>query len=273
MSNIRVALAQLAGQDGLVERNLARVDDVVDRYGPTHDVVVFPETYVMGFPQRDVTRSLAEPLDGPIVQHLERRAKEVNTTIVVGLNERAGDHVYNTTVVVAPSGLLLSYRKTHLWVGEQEKVEAGDFFRVAQWRESRIGLMICYDMEFPEPTRILATAGAEVVFSTNANMAPYGPVHRVAAQARAQENQVFVVSVNCVGRSGDNHFIGESVIVDPYGNIVAQAGQDEEVVSATLDLTAIERSKTSYHYLRDQRVGCNTSGAIEVQPGLWEIQI
>ncbi|MDM5222390.1 nitrilase-related carbon-nitrogen hydrolase [Peribacillus sp. NJ11] len=104
---------------------------------------------------------MTEPLNGPIVKNLERQARDANTSIVVvGLYEKEGENVYNTTFLVNPTGLLLSYRKTHLWVGESAQVKAGDCFRSCNWQGTKkIGLLICYDVEYPETARAVASMG------------------------------------------------------------------------------------------------------------------
>ncbi|MBN0038359.1 carbon-nitrogen hydrolase, partial [Pseudomonas aeruginosa] len=95
------------------------------------------------------------------------------------------------------------YRKTHLWVSEPGLVLPGDRFATLQWRGGRIGLLICYDSEFPESARALAELGAELILVSDGNMEPFGHVHRTSIAARAQENQVFAVVVNRVGEGED----------------------------------------------------------------------
>jgi (R)-amidase len=259
LKTIQIALAQLVCEDGSIERNLARMDQILDEYGSNHDLIVFPETYIMGFPDRDICRSLAQPLKGSIVNHLVQKAREADVMIVSGFYERDGENVYNTSVLVGPTGLLLSYRKTHLWVGESARVEAGNSFRCCSYDGTRLGLLICYDIEFPETARAVASLGTELLIVTDGNMAPYGPVHRVALQARAQENQIFVVMANRIGEGSDGgestYFVGGSMIVDPYGRILVEASDDkEEVISASIDLSIVQQSRLHYNYLNDRRL-------------------
>lgn len=270
MKKVNIALAQLICEDGKVENNLTRLDQVVTKFGNSHDLILFPETFIMGFPSPEVCRTLAEPLNGPIVKHLERQARESNTSIVVGLYEKEGENIYNTTVLVGPTGLLLSYRKTHLWVGESASVKAGDCFRSCSWQGTNIGLLICYDIEFPETARAVASMGTELLLVTDGNWD--GPVHRVAIQARAQENQMFVAMANRLGQLGETTFCGESVVVDPYGRIIAEAGREEEVLSATIDLSLVQESRQQYHCLKERRVIFHTP-SMEIGKGIWEMKI
>lgn len=268
MTQVRIALAQLNCEDGEVANNLARLEQVVHRYGRFHDLILFPETFLGGFPSSDVCRALAEPLNGPNVKRLEELAKEADTSIAVGLYEKDGENVYNTTVLVGPAGLVLSYRKTHLWVGES--VKPGYRFRSRNWQGTRIGLLICYDIEFPETARAIAGMGAELLLVTDGNWD--GPVHRVAVQARAQENQIFVALTNRVGQWKDTTFCGGSIVVDPYGRVIAEAGEGEEVLSATIDMKLVQDSRRQYHYLKERRVFLNTRSK-ECGEGIRESQI
>ncbi|MFC7395435.1 carbon-nitrogen hydrolase family protein [Scopulibacillus cellulosilyticus] len=270
MKKVNIALAQLICEDGKVENNLNRLDNVVDKYGHSHDLILFPEAFIAGFPSSEACRTLAEPLNGPIVKHLERKAREANTSIVVGLYEKDGENIYNTTVLVGPAGLLLSYRKTHLWVDEADAVKAGNCFRSCSWQDTKVGLLICYDIEFPETARAVASMGTEILLVTDGNMD--GPVHRVAIQARAQENQIFVAMANRLGQIEDTTFVGESVVVDPYGRIIAEAGHEEEVLSASIDLSLVQESRQHYHYLKDRRVLIHTPSK-EIGKEVWEIKI
>ncbi|MCM3571187.1 carbon-nitrogen hydrolase family protein [Neobacillus mesonae] len=274
MSNIHIALAQLVCDDGDIESNLARMDRVINQYGFNHDLIIFPETYTMGFPERNVCRSLAQTLDGPVMKHLEQKAREANTTIAAGLYEKDGENVYNTTVLVGPNGLLLSYRKTHLWVGESARVESGNKFQACDWKNTRLGILICYDIEFPETARTIARLGTELLIVTDGNMAPYGPVHHVAIRARAQENQIFVAMTNRVGDGCDSsHFVGGSMIADPYGRVIVEASDNkEEVISASIDLSLVKQSRQYYHYLQEARIN-PMKQVIEFGQGKFKIDI
>jgi (R)-amidase len=279
MSSINIALAQLACEDGDIQTNLARLDEVVNEYGDAHDLIIFPESFIVGFNTRETAQRLAEPLNGRIVKHLEAKAREANTTIAVGLYELDGENVYNTTVLVSASyGLVLAYRKTHLWLEEAQMVDAGDRYYSCEWNNIRAGLLICYDVEFPETSRAIASMGTGLLILTDGNMEPYGSVHRVAIQARAQENQMFVAMTNRVGKltsgvfEGDTHFVGESAVVDPFGRIVAEAGGGEQILSVSIDLNLISESKRHYDYMKERRI---TMGTVleDRENGIKEVKI
>jgi len=119
----------------------------------------------------------------------------------------------------------------------------------------RVGLLICYDIEFPESARALAQLGAELLIVTNGNMDPYGPTHRTAIMARAQENQAFALMVNRV-EEGDGGllFAGGSALVDPLGSLLFEAGREEGQFKVELDLKQLQVARQDYRYLEDQRL-------------------
>lgn len=254
MTQLRVAAAQLECIHGDVDKNLARMHEVMRMAASDHDVVLFPEAYVMGFADEDQVRAMAEPLNGPIVQELQRLARIYDTYLVAGMAERLEQQIYNTSVVLGPNGLSWVYRKIHLWRNERWMSPGSTMCR-GSIQDIPVGLMICYDVEFPETARTAALLGSQLVLLTNGNMAPYGPVHRTAIRARAQENQIFLVSANLVGTSGSMRFVGESCVASPYGDILAALDHDDEgLLSADLDICQVTQSRKDYNYLEERRI-------------------
>ena len=148
-----------------------------------------------------------------------------------GLLERDGDTLYNAAILVGPDGLIGSYRKTHLpFLGVDRFVTPGDEFKVFDTALGRIGLIICYDLRFPEVTRTLALHGADIVaLPTNFPMAAKLQCD-VIAPARAAENRIYLLVANRVGKERWGEFCGWSQIVDPYGTRLAEAGETEETL-------------------------------------------
>ena len=251
---MKLELVQLAGRDGDVVHNLQRILQTIADCQPGTDIMVFPEAYLTGFLGHDNIAQLAENLSGPNVQSICAAARERDIAVVVGLIERDGERLYNTTLFITPEGIALSYRKTHLWVGEPELVLPGDRFATVQWRGVRIGLLICYDIEFPESACALATLGAELILITDGNMQPYGHVHHTAVAARAQENQLFAAMVNRVGDGVGEVFAGGSTVVDPYGQRLFEAGAEECRHVIELDMTRIAPARALYDYRAEKRL-------------------
>lgn len=252
---MKVELIQLAGRDGDTAYNLARTLEAIAACAADTDLVVFPETQLMGFPTADNIAALAEPLTGPSVQAIVQAARQQRIAVTLGVAENDNGRFYNTTLLITPEGIALRYRKTHLWASDRGIFEPGDRYATALYQGVRIGLLICFDIEFPESARALGQLGAELILVTNGNMDPYGPVHRTAIMARAMENQAFAVMVNRVG-SGDDGlvFAGGSAAVDPFGQLLCEAGREACRQIVHLDFAQVQAARRDYRYLDDRRL-------------------
>jgi (R)-amidase len=255
---MQAELAQLALVDGDIGHNTRKVIDTIGRAdvaGGTK-LVVFPEATLSGFPTRENVADVAQSLDGPALTAVRDAARRAGVSVAVGLAEREGARFYNTTVLVDDKGeIALRYRKTHLWASDVGVFTPGDRFETCLWNGLTVGLLICYDIEFPETARAVAALDADLLIVTNGNMDPFGPVHRRAITARAMENQMFALMVNRCGTGDDNlTFPGESALVDPFGEIVAAAGAQETLLGVDIDFKRLEASREHYRYLNDARV-------------------
>lgn len=253
---MNVELVQLAGRDGDTAYNLQRTVDAIGNCGADTDLLVFPETQLMGFPTEENIDRIAEPLDGPSIMAIRQVAQARDVAVVVGMAEAGDDgHFYNTTVLITPEGVALTYRKTHLWASDCGVFTPGDRFATAMFKGFRVGLLICFDIEFPETARALGQLGAELIIVTNGNMDPYGPTHKSAITARAMENQAFAVMVNRVG-DGDGGlvFAGGSAVVDPHGQLLCEAGRGECRMTVALDKDQLQQSRRDYTYIAQRRM-------------------
>lgn len=253
---MQLELAQISLEDGAIAHNLQRVLDVIARRDAATDLIVFPETTLSGFLTRHNVADLAETIDGPSLTRVRDAAREARVGVAVGFSERYGSRFYNTTVLVDDKGEIAQrYRKTHLWASDVGVFTPGDRFEVCTFRGTTLGLLICYDIEFPETARAVASLGADLLVVTNGNMDPFGPVHRRAIQARAMENQMFAALVNRIGAGDENLvFPGESALIDPFGEVVCDALGAETVLRARLDPARLEGAREHYRYLRDARI-------------------
>lgn len=255
---MRVELAQIPLVDGDLAGNTRKVVQTIeaaDVAGGT-SLIAFPETTLSGFPTRANIGAVAQTIDGPALSAVRAAARNQHVAVAVGLAERDGAAFFNTTVLIDAEGqIALRYRKTHLWGSDVGVFAPGDSFAVCRWNGVTVGLLICYDIEFPETARALARLQADLLIVTNGNMDPYGAVHRRAIVARAMENQVFALLVNrCGAGAGSLSFPGESALVDPFGELLAEAAREEAIVRADIDLTRIAQSRARYRYLEDARV-------------------
>ena len=252
---MKVELAQLAGRDNDTAYNLERALAAIAACASDTQLIMFPESHLMGFPSAETVAAVAEPLTGPTVSAIVAAARERNIAVVIGTAENDNGRFFNTTLLITPEGIALTYRKTHLWASDRGVYEPGDRYATCLWNGVRVGLLICYDIEFPETARALAQLGAELLIVTNGNMDPYGPTHRTAIMARAQENQAFALMVNRVEEGDDGlMFAGGSALVDPFGSLLFEAGREEGQFRVELDLGQLAAARQDYRYLDDQRL-------------------
>jgi predicted amidohydrolase len=231
-------------------------------------LIVLPETFSWRGPAaRD--QDEAEPLDGPTLRRLAELARRLSVTLVAGsILERSTQDVrpFNTSVVLGPDGrLLAAYRKLHLFdVSIPGKVEVRESARRGHGEGvvcvdagvARLGLSVCYDLRFPELYRALARSGAELLCVPSAFTFPTGAAHwEVLLRARAIENQCWLLAANQHGPTGLGHAdYGHSMIVDPWGTVVACASDGERVVTAEIDLGLLAKVRREMPCLEHARL-------------------
>ncbi len=252
-----IGLAQLQCLEGEKEHNLLTAEAAIAAAARGHaGLVVLPELHTTGFLPKPALAGLAETLDGPSVARLARAAAEqriaVNTSI---LELGEAGVVHNTAVFIDDEGhLRSSYRKCHLFDAERPLYVAGETLEgVVLYKGIRFGLLVCYDIEFPETARQLALLGVDCILVPTANMAPYGDRHRVFVTARALENHVYMAYCNRCGTSREFEFPGESVLVDPLGQLVCQADSQAALVYGEVDVGVVSQSKHTFDYLAERR--------------------
>ena len=251
-AELNIALAQLTPRLRDIQANIETMRKVVaDR--TEMDLIVFPELYLSGY-VLDGIEELAVRPDGPELQTIADIAQESSTALIFGAPEPVEGGVANSAFCVDERGNVAAvYRKVQLFGGdESDAFVAGDELLVVELRGVKIGLMICFDIEFPEVARALARGGAELLVTISANMDPFGNDHAVFASARALENGLPHVYVNQVGRVGDLNFIGGSTVVSADGEVVERAGSSRvEIPNVSLLLPA--RSSVREDYLSELR--------------------
>ena len=258
MTSLRLALVQKASSLDPAE-NRDALDGVASALEPDTGLVVLPEAFMRDFGAPDTDLSVtAEPLDGPFVERLTRLAKDAGTTVVAGMFETSEDpsRPYNTLAVVDADGLRASYRKIHLYDSfgyrESDRLVAGEVAPVLVDVEGfRVGLMTCYDLRFPELARELVSQGAELVVVPSAWVAGPDKVHhwRTLATARAIENTVYVAAV---GQPGPR-YSGYSAVVGPGGEPVAEVGDGDHLLTASVDHAVLEQTRATNPSLANRR--------------------
>jgi predicted amidohydrolase len=225
------------------DESIRRLDPWLDQAAGAGgaDLVVLPELCNSGynFGSRDEAFACAEQAaDGPFLAHLAERCSELGCEIVTGFCERQGDDLYNSAAIVSARGLEGLYRKLHLFMNEGDFFVSGDRgLPVFDRPYGRIGMQICFDWSFPEPWRVLALAGAEIV-AHPANFVLPGKAQR-AIPVHAMLNRIFVANANRVGSEGELTFTGQSLIAGLDGELLAEATPTEPgVVAAEIDPSA-----------------------------------
>lgn len=248
----RIGFVQSEPRFGDPERNRERLLAQVRRIEA--DVVVLPELCHSGYLFRDHAEvaGLAEPIPGgPTSLALLALARERKSTIIAGICERDGLRFYNSAAVYTPDGLAGVYRKIHLFKEEKRWFAPGDRpLTVFAAAGLRIGVIICFDWRFPEATRVLALAGAEMIAHPANLVMPYC---QEVMRARAIENRVFAVTANRIGADerpdgAREEFTGQSQVVDPEGRVLLRAAVDrEEEGTVDVDLREAHRKRINEH--------------------------
>lgn len=256
---MRIALFQGAPRPLDVPGNLERLQHQAQLAAERGaQVLVCPEMFLSGYSiGLEAVQRLAEADDGPSAMKVVEIAQAQRIAIVYGYPERADDgRFYNAVQLIDAHGRsLCNYRKTHLF-GELDRsmFSAGpDHFPVVELDGWKLGLLICYDIEFPENARRLAMEGAELILVPTANMTPYDFICNVTVRARAQENQCYLVYANYCGAEGEIQYCGQSSIIGPDGSLLAMAGHDECQLLAELDRGRVMRGREAFPYLADLR--------------------
>jgi predicted amidohydrolase len=280
---VRVAVAQTAPELGANETNLDQAVGWLEKAAAKGAcLVVFPECALSGYllDGLDELERCAEPVPGRATRRLAEACARQRVYTVVGLLERGAEAIYNSAVLVGPDGLIACYRKAHLpGLGLDRLVAHGDTpFAVHETPIGRIGMAICYDIRFPEPARLLALQGADIItFPSNwpvvERVAPPSTIPEVLTRARALENRVHLAVANRVGEERGVRFLGRSQLVDVFGTVVAEAGSGEALLYADLDLALARQKDLVYtpgrfetHWFGDRRT--DLYGPL-VDPDLW----
>lgn len=257
---MKVALMQLASPEG------ESPSDRLERAGRWctaargADLIVLPELWRSGYFAFDSYETCAEPLDGDTAAAAADWARDLGCHIHLGsfVERDSGGRLHNTALMVTPHGRsLLVYRKIHLFgLGsrEPELITPGAGLTVAATDFGTAGAAICYDLRFPELWRGLVDGGA-----TMAIISAAWPVARVShwqllTTCRAVENQMFVIACNAAGTQDGVMLGGRSRVVAPTGEVIAEAGADEEVLFAELEPSLVDRVRREYPALRDRRL-------------------
>ncbi|MET7999438.1 carbon-nitrogen hydrolase family protein [Nonomuraea glycinis] len=243
-SGVLIGVAQISVDRTDAAANVDRVVETLrDGAASGHQLLVFPECVLTGylFDSRAETRAAAISAADPRIGRIVAACRESSTHAVVGLLEEADGHVYNSALVLGPAGIIGRYRKQHLpYLGADRFVDPGADAapRVVDTPFGRVGVMICFDLRFPESARELALQGADLIaMPTNWPMGSDILADHMT-RVRALENLVYLAVADRADSEAGTRFMGRSQIIAPSGAVLADAGQDEGLVGATIDVRA-----------------------------------
>lgn len=273
--NYKIALAQMSECPDAQE-NLRKSKEYMREAREVHgaSLIVFPECYMQVLPHGSGAAAIvatAQSLDGPFVTGMRAYAKEYGLWTVFGMREKIpgdAEHTKNTVVVLDDAGeLRATYSKTHLFDGlgyteSKHVMQGGELFHVIDTPFGKMGLFVCYELRFPEVARLQMLEGADLIVMPAAWVRGKnkGEQLHTLVRARAVENEIFLI---CCDLTGDVS-MGESLVADPVGNVIAQAGEGEELLIAEIDtgvqekirdvLPAIAGRRTDLYRLEKVRV-------------------
>lgn len=256
---VRLALLQVSSSvDEAPGARIPRVLDRVEDISPSADLVVLPELWIPGAFDLATARDVAAPLDGPVLDRLRAIARASGTWIHAGsYAERTDDgRTFNTSVLIDDHGTVVAtYRKRHLFgfeTGERTLMSGGTDLVVVDTPLGSTGIATCYDIRFPEMFRLLVDRGATAFLLCAGWPTLRIEAWRVFCRARAAENLALVVACNGVGAHADVVFGGHSVVVDPVGDVIVEAGGGEEVLWAEVDPGASAAWRVEFPVLEDR---------------------
>ncbi|MFA5810116.1 MAG: nitrilase-related carbon-nitrogen hydrolase [Thermoleophilia bacterium] len=257
---LTLALAQVEPQLGAITANLDLVMRVTaEAAGKNADWVIFPELCLTGCNPEllgDRLIELALGADDEPMQQLARAAGQHGVYLVVGFIEKRAipGVVYNSLAIFGPQGSLLrTYAKSHLFMNETLHFRRGPEVDTVRVDHGVIGPMICMDIGYPEVARILSLRGAELLLASAGWIVEDEDLWELSLRARALDNLAFVAGVNLVGVEGNMHFIGQSMVVDPRGRVLAKMGGEEGLLIATVDLDQVALARRRALHLTGRR--------------------
>ena len=253
---MKIGFVQFAPTLGDIEATMRRLDDLLPQC-ESADLLVLPELCNSGYNFESPEQAWAtseEIAYSVFLEYLESQCQQHGLFIVSGFNEREGDSLYNSAVLVGPQGVMGRYRKLHLFMYEKDFIEPGDVgLPVFDIGQARVGMLVCFDWLFPEAWRALALKGADLVCHPSNLVMP--GLSQQSIHIRALSNRIYVVTANRIGTEGSLTFTGLSTIADPGGKVLLQASPAEERVGlVNVDIErARDKNITARNNILDDR--------------------
>lgn len=267
MREITVAIVQMKPKMGELEENLVKMSEMIGKIAAQQnvDLIVFPELVTSGYELGVRFTELAQRIPGPIVNLISQRANEYGVYIAFGMasKEKVESVLYNSAVLIGPDGELLEvYNKIHLRGEERMAFREGFKMPVAETEIGTIGLMVGYDLAYPEVARALTLEGAEIICVLANWEASHIDEWKTYTRSRAYENSCFIIAANRVGEDVTLTFGGESMLIGPRGEIYASLADEtspetgeplEGFVVARIDLDQVRKFREEYQFIQTRQ--------------------
>jgi len=256
---MRLALISARPTIANKQKNIQTMENYIKK--TKADLYIFGEYFLTGDRCKDEFRDLAEPLDGPSVQQLKKIAKTNKCHLIFGMpckDSTVDGLIYNAAVLIQPDGTVGAYRKWFLPNAGpfEEKIffDQGEDLPVFTTAVGKIGLLICYDLNFPELAKALTLQGADLLICISASPTTTQRYFETLLPARALENTVFMAYVNLAGNQEDLIYWGGSQVYDPLGNVLVKAPYlKESIITCDINLRLLESARARRPVLRDIR--------------------
>ncbi len=254
---MKVSSIQLGITDRAKDDNVRHALDILDTVSDC-DLILLPEIWPCGYFSFERYQAESESVDGPTVATFAQKAVERKCHILMGsFVENDRGNIYNTALLLDPEGNpIVRYRKIHLFgyqSAEREILTPGRDVVVAETPWGLSGVSTCYDLRFPELFRLMSDRRAMFFLIPSAWPMARLDAWRLFNRARAHENLAYLISCNCAGTNAGTQYAGHSMIVDPTGQVVAEGGEEEEVVTAAIDPALADSVRKEFSFL-DNRV-------------------
>jgi predicted amidohydrolase len=253
---MRIASVQLEIKARPKDATLSHVLNLLDQTRGC-DLVLLPELWPCGFFAFDNYERDSESIEGPTVQALQAKARELKVHLVMGsFVERDGGKLFNSTLLLGSDGKVMArYRKIHLFGFQSEEKRLlcrGDEVTVVPTPWGRAGMATCYDLRFPEMFRRMTERGAEFFLVVSAWPQPRLESWILFNRARGHENLAYLFSCNCAGTQGNHRYAGHSMFVDPRGKVIAEGPDGEGIVRAEVDIGQVAQVRREFPALEDR---------------------
>ncbi|MBU0599961.1 carbon-nitrogen family hydrolase [bacterium] len=252
MSNLTIAIVQMKVKIGKKEENIKEAGKFLEAckdHNP--NLICFPELFTTGYSLENI-EELSEDIDGSSLKYIAKEAQRLNCYILAGsIAEKSSGRIYNTSFLVNNLGQIVSkYRKINLFPPFKEDLYFSPGERISlskvkikDQEAAIIGVLICYDLRFPDLFQRLSKIGAQIIFIPSQFPNPRLIDWETLLKTRAIENQVYVVGINRVGEDRERSYFGHSMVVDPWGKVINNAFEEERILISKIDLSNLSKIK------------------------------